>query len=197
MFGIYKITNKLNNKCYIGKSSNITERWAYHKREYSYFTKNWNKTLYKAFRKYGIDNFTFEVIEEMNESEYQIFGNNREQYWIAFYNSFKEGYNETQGGDGGNIPRGLSKTKKLTDDEVKNIRELYDSCQICVSDAYKLYEDKISFRGFRAVWSGHNHKSIMPEVYTDKNKRKHILIERQRVGRLRQERKKQKNADIL
>ena len=187
MFGIYKITNKINNKCYIGKSSNIEERFKYHQEEYSFHTKNWNKTLYKAFRKYGIDNFTFEIIEEMTEEYYNKFSNNREQYWIAYYDSLENGYNETEGGDGGAIPRGLSQTKKLTDAEVENIRELYASCEICASDAYELYKDKISKRGFQAVWLGENHKKIKPEVFTEENKRKHILIEHQRQGKLRKE----------
>ena len=190
MYGIYKITNKLNNKCYIGKSSNIKERFTYHKQNYQCKTKDWNKPLYKAFRKYGIENFDFSVIEKMTEKDYEKFSNNREQYWIMYYDSFKNGYNATEGGDGGAIPRGLSKTKKLTDKEVIEIRKLYESCEVCLSDAYELYKNKISKRGFQAVWLGENHKNIMPEVYTDENKRKHVLIEHQRQGQLRKEKKK-------
>lgn len=190
MYGIYKITNKLNNKCYIGKSSNIKERFTYHRQNYQCNTKDWNKPLYKAFRKYGIENFDFSIIEEMTAKDYEKFSNNREQYWIMYYDSFKNGYNATEGGDGGAIPRGLSKTKKLTDKEVIEIRELYKSCEVCLSDAYELYKNKISKRGFQAVWSGVNHKTIMPEVYTDENKRKHVLIEHQRQGQLRKGKKK-------
>ena len=51
--GIYVITNKINNKKYIGKSSDIKKRWEYHKQKYE-STREWNKTLYKAFRKYGV-----------------------------------------------------------------------------------------------------------------------------------------------
>lgn len=180
MLGIYKITNLINNKSYIGKSSNIEKRFLYHKTNYQYKTKDWNKTLYKAFRKYGIENFSFEVIEEMSNIDYDKLSNNREQYWIIYYDSFKSGYNETEGGDGGAIERPLGKTKKLTDKEVEEIRNLYNSCNFCLSEAYELYKDKISKRGFQAVWLGENHKKIKPEVYTNENKKKHILIEHQR-----------------
>ena len=60
MFGIYKITNKQNNKIYIGKSKDIEDRWIYHTSHYN-DSKEWDKNLYKAFRKYGIDNFSFEI----------------------------------------------------------------------------------------------------------------------------------------
>ena len=187
MFGIYKITNKLNNKCYIGKSSNIEERFQYHQTNYSAHTKEWNKTLYQAFRKYGITNFSFEIIEEMSQEDYKKYSNNREQFWIIFYDSLENGYNETAGGDGGYISRNLSRTKKLTDEEVSHIRDLYNSCEFCLADAYEFYKNRISKRGFQAIWLGENHKTIKPEVFTEENKRKHVLIEHQRQGKLRKE----------
>lgn len=189
MLGIYKITNKINNKVYIGKSSNIENRWKYHKIRYTY-DKDYNKVLYKAFRKYGLENFIFEVIEEMDEEIYNKFANNREEYWITYYDSIKNGYNSTSGGDGGIIQAALDKTRKLTEEEVKHIRKLYADCEICLSDAYEFYKDKITKRGFQAVWLGQNYKHIMPEVFNEKNKRKHVLIEHQRQGKLRREKRK-------
>lgn len=188
MYGIYKITNKLNGKCYIGKSSDIEKRWKYHQTQYTY-EKEWNKTLYKAFRKHGLHNFTFEVIESMSKDYYNKFSNNREEYWITYYDSFNNGYNETKGGDGGFIQKAVSKNRKLTEADVKNIRKLYASCNIGLSDAYTLYQNKISKRGFQAVWLGQNYKKIMPEVYTEENKRKHILLEHKRQGELRRQKK--------
>lgn len=53
--------------------------------------------LYKAIRKYGIENFNFDIIEECSADEL----NEREKYWISYYNSYGEnGYNLTPGGDG-------------------------------------------------------------------------------------------------
>ena len=183
MLGIYKITNKTNNKCYIGKSSNIEERWNYHKTE---FIKE-QKTLYSAFQKYGINNFVFEVIEEMTPEYYNKFADNREQYWIIYYDSLQNGYNETAGGEGGYNQKALNKTRKLTIQEVENIRILYDNCELCLSEAYELYKDKITKRGFQAVWLGENYKNIKPEVFNEENKKKHILIEHQRTGKLRRQ----------
>ena len=88
MHGIYKITNLINDKSYIGKSSNIEGRWEYHKTRYN-DKKEWDKTLYSAFRKYGLDNFSFEILEEMDEQYYNKFGNNREEYWILYYDTFQ------------------------------------------------------------------------------------------------------------
>ena len=63
--GIYKITNLINNNAYIGLSINIEKRWLAHKeRSQDVFNKEYDKILYKAFRKYGIDNFKFEILEE-------------------------------------------------------------------------------------------------------------------------------------
>ena len=60
---IYKITSKINNKIYIGKTTRNPEmRWKEHIRDSK--NNNNNIPLYNAFNKYGIDNFSFEVISE-------------------------------------------------------------------------------------------------------------------------------------
>lgn len=89
--GIYKITNKINGHAYIGQSINITRRWRDHKNRY---LKDDN-SLYKAFRKYGLENFDFIVVEECEPDKL----NEREKYYIAYYNTFFDGYNETTGGE--------------------------------------------------------------------------------------------------
>jgi group I intron endonuclease len=69
--GIYKITNVVNNKCYIGSSKNIIKRWSEHRRQ----LKNGNhhsKYLQRAYDKYGIENFKYEIICECNEYELLI-----------------------------------------------------------------------------------------------------------------------------
>lgn len=96
MVGIYKITNTLNNKCYIGQSIDIKTRWAQHIFEGKRNTKKGK--LYSAMFQDGIENFTFEVIEECNKN-LQIL-NEREKYWIHYYDSFHSGYNSTIGGQG-------------------------------------------------------------------------------------------------
>lgn len=92
--GIYKITNNLNGHCYIGKSTNISHRWIEHKCH----SKTEDCALYRAIRKYGIENFTFEVIQYALPEELEEL----EQYYIDLYDTYKgkHGYNETAGGEG-------------------------------------------------------------------------------------------------
>lgn len=97
MIGIYKITNKINNKCYIGQSKNISKRWKNHKNSaYNPNEKSYNYPLYRAFRKYGLENFSFEILEECSIKDL----NQKEKYYINKFNSFFNGYNLTLGGDG-------------------------------------------------------------------------------------------------
>lgn len=90
MIGIYKITNTVNNKAYIGQSVDINRRWGEHRRNIG-SNKN---PLYLDFKKYGLDNFLFEVIEECDFYDLD----EREEYWINYYNSYNNGYNLTLGG---------------------------------------------------------------------------------------------------
>ncbi len=90
MIGIYKITNKINNKAYIGQSVDIQRRWTQHK---SNIGKNTNP-MYLDFKKYGLDNFSFEILEECSIEQLD----NLEIYWISKYNTFYDGYNLTEGG---------------------------------------------------------------------------------------------------
>ena len=94
MIGIYKITNQITNKVYIGQSIDIQQRWKQHKHQAKNNRKN-NK-LYWAMRKYGIENFLFQTIEQCEFSQQQL--DNRQRYWIEYYNSYENGYNSTRGG---------------------------------------------------------------------------------------------------
>lgn len=98
---IYKITNSINNKVYIGLTnlSNPIDRWTKHLVDYRTATKYSKRPLYEAMNKYGVENFHFEIIEETDNPK------EREQYWIKQYNSYigfenSNGYNATLGGDG-------------------------------------------------------------------------------------------------
>lgn len=98
MVGIYKIENVINNHCYIGQSINIQKRLNRHKTTaFNSNSKDYEYPLYRAFRKYGLENFSFEVLEECLPEEL----NEKEKYYIQEYNSFFDGYNQTLGGDCG------------------------------------------------------------------------------------------------
>lgn len=100
MIGIYKATNIINGKVYIGQSKDIYKRWNEHRiRPFNPNRDDYDCVFYRAIRKYGIDNFNFEIIEECKKEEL----NKKEKYWIKYYNSFLgfkncNGYNMTLGG---------------------------------------------------------------------------------------------------
>lgn len=94
---IYKITNEINNKIYIGQTTvSINDRWYKHK---------WNAVnkrkyaLHQAMHKYGIENFKIEILTETNSKEDL---DRLEKKYIKEYNSFvnQNGYNMTDGGEG-------------------------------------------------------------------------------------------------
>ena len=89
MIGIYKITNKVNGKSYIGQSNNIERRLKEHK----YISSESNKSLKRAYKKYGKDNFEFSILEECKLEELD----EKEIYYI---NTLKPEYNRTIGGNG-------------------------------------------------------------------------------------------------
>lgn len=91
MVGIYKITNKINNKVYIGQSVDIKRRWYEHKaRAFDPNNNCYDKPLYRSFRKHGLDNFLFEVIQECSVEEM----NELETQYIHQFNSLvPNGYN--------------------------------------------------------------------------------------------------------
>ena len=91
---IYKITNNINDKIYIGQTNyTLSERLHQHYLD-SKKQHRKNRPLYQAINKYGIENFSIELIEETNNPL------EREIYWIEYYGSFKNGYNATMGGNG-------------------------------------------------------------------------------------------------
>ena len=94
--GIYKITNKLNGKIYIGQSVDIKKRWREHIFSSLHFeNKVHNSPIHLALAKYGKDNFNFEIIEICDKNKL----NEKEIYWVDYYKSYKNGYNATIGGD--------------------------------------------------------------------------------------------------
>ena len=86
--GIYKITNTTNQMCYVGQAVNIADRWKQHiKRGMGAETPTKNK-LYPAMLKDGVENFTFELIEECDRSLL----NDREDYWQEYFKAKEFGY---------------------------------------------------------------------------------------------------------
>lgn len=132
MIGIYKIENLINNKVYIGQSRDIFKRWNSHKNTATNPNKQeYDYPLYRAFRKYGLKNFSFQVLEECSVEQL----NEKENYWIKYYNSSgRLGYNQTE--------LGYSQSGfKLTLDLVKEITDklLYET-NLSEMDIAKIYQ---------------------------------------------------------
>ena len=91
---IYKISNDINDKVYIGKTEfSIERRFKEHCKD-AFRERNEKRPLYNAMKKYGIEHFHIELIEETEQAE------QAEIYWINFYDSYLKGYNATMGGEG-------------------------------------------------------------------------------------------------
>ena len=99
---VYKITNIINGKLYIGQTLDYEERVRHHKQTpFRKNSKEKNRPLYRAMRKYGIENFKFEIIDTAETIEEL---NEKEIYWIGYYDSCvdnNKGYNLDKGGKNG------------------------------------------------------------------------------------------------
>ena len=106
---IYKVTNVVNGKVYIGQTIHTIEwRWNTHLvAAYNDRMGDHNVLFHRAIRKYGIDAFKVKQLEKCDNSIL----NDREKYWIKKYNSYPNGYNLTIGGEG---------TRKYEDSDILN-----------------------------------------------------------------------------
>lgn len=98
---IYKITNQINNKIYIGQTVNWDERYRHHRQEaYRKNTENAKRPIYRAIRKHGLKNFKFEIID-IADDKAEL--DNLEIYYIDKFNSLIDhnGYNLEKGGANG------------------------------------------------------------------------------------------------
>ena len=129
---IYKITNNINGKIYIGKTMrSIEQRWKEHLANVKKEDCK-NRPLYKAINKYGVKNFSIEEIEECSDTILS----DREKYWIEYYNSFKNGYNATKGGDGS--PYIDRKLVIETYKQIQNCKKTAEILNIHVDSVYKI-----------------------------------------------------------
>lgn len=159
--GIYCIRNIVNNKRCIGMSSNIFMRWGVYLSDC--LCQHKKAKLYNDMNKDTLPNFEFSILELTDNLE------ERERYWIAYYNSTKD-YNTTIGG----YPVGdqTKRTRTVTEDMVHDIRTRYANHET-KHIVYQDYKDVICESNFHKIWNGTTWKNIMPEVFTEENAQFH------------------------
>ena len=91
--GIYKITNQINQMCYIGQAASIKKRWQQHIKRAIGAEPLTNNKLYPAMREFGVENFTFEVVDRCDKAQL----NEREKYWTEYYKAQEFGYSIRKG----------------------------------------------------------------------------------------------------
>lgn len=181
MQGIYKITNIINKKCYIGKSVDVNQRWGQH---ISSLDRNnhYNSHLQNAWNKYGKENFVFETLcETFSEDE----TNEKEIYFIRYYKALtrKYGYNLRSGGEGGTVSdetkqkisishRGLG--SDLSEDVVRQIKmAIY-----CLMDRKEISEKfKVSQKIITAIAIGQSFNYVCEELNDKIHNIKQTLID--------------------
>lgn len=114
---IYKVTNKINGKIYIGQTiQSVKDRWYRHCGKSGISKAELNTHFKRAILKYGKENFTVETIEVCDSTKL----NDREKFYISYYNSYINGYNSTIGGQDG------SKPFKTSEEDETQIISLYN-----------------------------------------------------------------------
>ena len=152
---IYKITNILNQKSYIGKTIRDPEiRWNEHKQD----SKHPNLPLQRAFKKYGINSFSFEIIEEVKEELLD----EREKYYIKKFNTYKQGYNATLGGEGGI-------THTLPKEEIEKILTLWKQ-KYTISQISKITGHSFSAIQNHIKKTGITNEQYKKQIKLNKNK---------------------------
>ena len=166
--GIYMVVNTINNKKYIGQSTNIKKRFqSHHLVDYKNENNcNYNTKFYQALRKYGIDNFEVIVLKLCEEKELDAL----EIKYIKEFNTFQDGYNSTQGGQYWSLNIHSEETElkrqktrmenkslmsenhpraKLTNQQVWDIRQRYidgESIKEIYQDFKDLYSNQQTFK---------------------------------------------------
>ena len=130
---IYKITNNITNQCYIGQTINFKKRKNGHLDLYKNKNlKGAQRPMYKDMRKYGIENFTFKILEECNEN----CSNEREVYYMNKFNSIKKGYNHEKSGK--HKFHSEETKRKISDSQLGNKNHMYDKKGINCKNSKKV-----------------------------------------------------------
>ena len=155
---IYKVTNKVNGKIYIGQTIRTLEQ---RKWQHLDCAKNGVKThFYNAIRKYGEENFVFEIIDEASSLQEL---NELERYYIAKFNCIENGYNMVDGGN--------NNVMFLDDVKQKHLESMRsDETRAKISKTMKEYRKE-------HPWTDEQKRKFAKSKYGNKNFAGHKLTE--------------------
>lgn len=141
---IYCYNNKINNHKYVGQTNNLKVRYSAHKSQaYNLNSKDYNCLFHQKIREYGLDNFDFYVLEQIDNQD-QDYIDYREQFWIEELKSwcrYGTGYNQTTGGNS------FRRTISIDDDSILEIKKLLKNTNISFQDIaiqFNTYRECIS-----------------------------------------------------
>lgn len=193
---IYCYTNTINGKMYVGQTLNPALRYSAHKSSYQNPNdKEYDSLLHRAFRKYGFENFQYEILaDDINDIDLL---NQLEIYYIKHYNcKTPNGYNVEDGGKNCNKPKTLEHRKKeiwgqakLTEEEVIRLRKAYQAKESPTEIYNNEYADRMHYNSFLNIWSGRRYALIMPEVFENG---RHTKLNAEIVKNIRQDRENEK-----
>lgn len=158
--GIYKIENNINHMVYIGQSINIENRFTQHKNN-----KN-NYDIHVALQEFGVNNFSFDVVELCEKEQL----NEREKYWISYYNcQYPNGYNKTPGGTGWSPAVEASKIKvaqyDLQGNFIKEFESISEAERNTAAGHISDVLDKENSKSGESLWlSLRNRDSFPPKI---------------------------------
>lgn len=152
MVGIYKYENKLTHSVYVGQSINITKRKWEHEN-----CSSPTSLIDQRLQEYGTEAFSFEVIEECEPDALD----EREIYWIKFYDSYNNGYNQTLGGQSqfgeNNL---LAKLKEKQVKEIIGLLEKTNESYEQIGNKYNVHRNTIDLINRCKTWTYlHNYKN--------------------------------------
>lgn len=176
IYTIYKATNKINGKIYIGFDSNYPERISEHLRDaFNIEHKAYSTVFHKSIRKYGKENFSWEIEYQSKEKDHTL--NIMENYFIDMYRSYikfkdSNGYNMTIGGEGtfGKILSTYKSYIFLKDNEIVKIINLKNFCTLnnlnynCMVLVFS--GKKKSYKGYKNI---SNKDYIIPKIHKNMN----------------------------
>lgn len=187
---IYCFTNLINNKKYVGQSiRNDNTRYNNHICSCKYESNSeYNSPLHRAIRKYGLENFKYEILAKDIEDINLL--NNLEIYYIQKLNSLiPNGYNIESGGKNCSKPKSLEQKEKLTwaqakltEEEIIELRKAYMNKESPKKIYDEKYKNRLHYNSFLNIWSGRRYQNIMPEVL---EKGRHTKMTQEKADEIR------------